>query len=154
MISRLGVQEPLQQQPQVEEEEDEEEEVEEDEEEEEEEDDDENEVRDEDMEGEEESDVEPESIGFALNERLRERAARHEAGEPSEHYEEEWEQWLKNAIDSGEFPFLTDPNQQPNDTDMIPQALFPPQYAECSEGGPLGCNTGLASRHHPADDRV
>ncbi|KAI8623968.1 hypothetical protein F5Y19DRAFT_341858 [Xylariaceae sp. FL1651] len=82
---------------------------------------------DEDMEAEEESDGELESIGFALNERLRERAARHEAGELSEPYEEEWEQWLKNAIDSGEFPFLTDPSQQPSDTSLIPQALFPPR---------------------------
>ncbi|KAJ3558747.1 hypothetical protein NPX13_g9650 [Xylaria arbuscula] len=80
-------------------------------------------------EAQEESDGELESIGFALNEHLRERAARHEAGELSEHYEEEWEQWLKNAIDSGAFPFLSDPSQQPTDTTLIPQALFPPKYA-------------------------
>ncbi|KAI1132782.1 hypothetical protein F5Y10DRAFT_230762 [Nemania abortiva] len=129
---RASIQEPLQQQQQ---EEEEEEELEVEEEEEEEEEDDENEVRDEDMEAEEESDGELESIGFALNEHLRERAARHEAGEPSEHYEEEWEQWLKNAIESGEFPFLTDPNQQPSDTNMIPQALFPPNMLSAARAG-------------------
>ncbi|KAI0976714.1 hypothetical protein F4678DRAFT_122154 [Xylaria arbuscula] len=84
---------------------------------------------------EDESDGELESIGFALNEHLRERAARHEAGELSEHYEEEWEQWLKNAIDSGEFPFLTDPSQQPNDTNLIPQALFPPNMLSAARAG-------------------
>ncbi|KAI1425107.1 hypothetical protein F5Y12DRAFT_392640 [Xylaria sp. FL1777] len=84
---------------------------------------------------EEESDGELESIGFALNERLRERAARHEAGELSEPYEEEWEQWLKNAIDSGEFPFLTDPSQQPSDTNLIPQALFPPNMLSAARAG-------------------
>jgi hypothetical protein len=93
------------------------------------------EAGDEDMEGEEESDVELESIGFALNQRLRERAARHEAGELSENYEEEWEQWLKNAIDSGEFPFLTDPRQQPTDTSLIPQALFPPNMLNAARAG-------------------
>ncbi|KAI3324591.1 hypothetical protein HD806DRAFT_50010 [Xylariaceae sp. AK1471] len=93
------------------------------------------EIGDEDMEAEEESDGELESIGFALNQRLRERAARHEAGELSEHYEEEWEQWLKNAIDSGEFPFLTDPRQQPNDTSLIPQALFPPNMLTAARAG-------------------
>ncbi|KAI0912893.1 hypothetical protein F4823DRAFT_580052 [Ustulina deusta] len=85
--------------------------------------------------GGEESDGELESVGFALNEHLRERAARHEAGEVSEHYEEEWEQWLKNAIDSGEFPFLTDPNQQPSDTHLIPQALFPPNMLSAARAG-------------------
>lgn len=96
------------------------------------------EAEDEDMEAEdveEESDVELQSIGFALNERLRQRAARQEAGERAEHYEEEWEQWLKNAIESGQFPFLTDPNQQPSDTSMIPQALFPPNMLSAARAG-------------------
>ncbi|KAI1261422.1 hypothetical protein F5Y18DRAFT_204227 [Xylariaceae sp. FL1019] len=79
-------------------------------------------------EGEEEEDEDEddgfESVGFALNERLRQRAARNEAGQISEPYEEEWEQWLKNAIDSGEFPFLTDTN---GGASLIPQALFPPR---------------------------
>lgn len=90
---------------------------------------------DEDEEAEDESDGVGESIGFELNQRLRERAARHEAGEPSEHYQEEWEQWLKNVIESGEFPFLNDPNQLPNDTTLIPQALFPPNMLSAARAG-------------------
>ncbi|KAI1282844.1 hypothetical protein F5Y07DRAFT_199211 [Xylaria sp. FL0933] len=119
-------------------EEEEEEEIEEGEEEEEEEDGVDLDENEEDMDleqAEEESDEELESIGFALNERLRERAARHEAGEASEPYEEEWEQWLKNVIESGEFPFLTDPNQQPSDTNLIPQALFPPNMLSAARAG-------------------
>ncbi|KAI1309869.1 hypothetical protein F5Y03DRAFT_382968 [Xylaria venustula] len=99
------------------------------------EDEEEEEGEEEEIEAEDESDGELESIGFALNEHLRERAARHEAGELSDHYEEEWEQWLKNAIDSGEFPFLTDPSQQPNDTNLIPQALFPPNMLSAARAG-------------------
>ncbi|KAI1815232.1 hypothetical protein GGS20DRAFT_355607 [Poronia punctata] len=84
---------------------------------------------------EEESEGELESVGFALNERLRERAARNEAGLPSGHYEEEWEQWLKNAIDSGEFPYSADPNQQLTDAILIPQALFPPNMLNAARAG-------------------
>ncbi|KAI1819787.1 hypothetical protein F4861DRAFT_111656 [Xylaria intraflava] len=87
---------------------------------------------DEDMEAEEDSEGEPESIGFALNQGLRERA---EAGMLSVHYEEEWEQWLKNAIESGEFPFLTDPSQQPSDLTLISQALFPPNMLNAARAG-------------------
>ncbi|KAI1172493.1 hypothetical protein F4777DRAFT_581901 [Nemania sp. FL0916] len=123
--------------PHQEEDEEEKEEVEEEEVEEEDEED-EDDIGDEDMEAEEaeeESDGELESIGFALNERLRERAARQEAGELSQHYQEEWEQWLKNAIESGQFPFLTDPNQQPRDTTLIPRVLFPPSMLTEARAG-------------------
>ncbi|KAI1202750.1 hypothetical protein F5X97DRAFT_188889 [Nemania serpens] len=144
---RASAAESLQHQQEIEiEEEDEVEEDEEEEEDDEDEDDDDDdadigddvEVGDQDMEAEEaeeESEGESESIGFALNERLRERAARREAGELPAHYEEEWEQWLKNAIESGEFPFLTDPSQQPTDTTLIPQALFPPNMLSAARAG-------------------
>ncbi|KAI0015395.1 hypothetical protein F4780DRAFT_87106 [Xylariomycetidae sp. FL0641] len=91
---------------------------------------------DEDMVGEEDSDGELESVGFALNERLRERAARHEAGETPEPLDEEWEQWLKNAIDSGEFPFLTgqDAPQAP-ETNLVPQSFFPPRMVSAARAG-------------------
>ncbi|KAK8121942.1 hypothetical protein PG984_010612 [Apiospora sp. TS-2023a] len=66
-----------------------------------------------DGEGEEDSDGEMESIGIALNQRLLERTARREAGsDTSEPLDEEWEQWLKNAIDSGELPFLSGQTMQ------------------------------------------
>lgn len=68
---------------------------------------------DDDMDGEEDSDGEMESIGIALNQRLLERTARREAGaDTSEPLDEEWEQWLKNAIDSGELPFLSNQTMQ------------------------------------------
>ncbi|TFB07215.1 hypothetical protein CCMA1212_000858 [Trichoderma ghanense] len=56
----------------------------------------------------EESDEELSSVGVMLNERLRAQAARREAGDTSVVLDEEWEQWLKNAIDSGELAVLTD----------------------------------------------
>ncbi|KAL6876526.1 hypothetical protein J3F83DRAFT_712116 [Trichoderma novae-zelandiae] len=56
----------------------------------------------------EESDEELASVGVPLNERLRAQAARREAGDTSVVLDEEWEQWLKNAIDSGELAVLTD----------------------------------------------
>ncbi|KAI5920717.1 hypothetical protein F4810DRAFT_702767 [Camillea tinctor] len=91
---------------------------------------------DEDMEAEEDSDGEMESVGFSLNERLRERAARQDGIDTSQRLEEEWEQWLKNAIDSGEFPFLTDQTlQQSNDMTLISQAFFPPRMLSAARAG-------------------
>ncbi|KAM0255119.1 hypothetical protein ACHAQJ_006123 [Trichoderma viride] len=56
----------------------------------------------------EESDEELASVGVPLNERLRAQAARREAGDTSVVLDEEWEQWLKNAIESGELALLTE----------------------------------------------
>ncbi|KAK4193505.1 hypothetical protein QBC35DRAFT_108401 [Podospora australis] len=56
---------------------------------------------------EEESDEELESVGVALNERLRERVAlRSISGDNTISMDEEWENWLKNAIESGELPHV------------------------------------------------
>lgn len=41
------------------------------------------------------------SIGLQLNEQLRERVAAHNAGDTSQPLDEDWEQWLKNAIETG-----------------------------------------------------
>ncbi|KAI1392745.1 uncharacterized protein F4822DRAFT_139333 [Hypoxylon trugodes] len=93
---------------------------------------------DEDMEGEEEEDSDGEltSVGVALNERLRERAARHEAGDTSLPLDEEWEQWLKNAIESGELPFLTEQIVRNQDNvALVPQALFPPRMLSAARAG-------------------
>ncbi|KAI4864993.1 hypothetical protein F4820DRAFT_312494 [Hypoxylon rubiginosum] len=91
---------------------------------------------DEDMEGEEDSDGELTSVGVALNEQLRERAARHEAGDTSLPLDEEWEQWLKNAIESGELPFLTEQIvHQSNNVTLIPQTLFPPRMLSAARAG-------------------
>ncbi|KAI0384122.1 hypothetical protein F5Y04DRAFT_236172 [Hypomontagnella monticulosa] len=95
---------------------------------------------DEEMEGEEEEDSDGEltSVGVALNERLRERAAaRQEAGgDTSIPLDEEWEQWLKNAIESGELPFLTEQFvRESNNITLIPQALFPPRMLSAARAG-------------------
>ncbi|KAI1378657.1 hypothetical protein F4677DRAFT_374029 [Hypoxylon crocopeplum] len=95
-------------------------------------------ILDEDMEGEEEEDSDGEltSVGVALNERLRERAARHEAGDTSLPLDEEWEQWLKNAIESGELPFLTEQIvREANNITLVPQALFPPRMLSAARAG-------------------
>ncbi|KAH9892981.1 hypothetical protein F4778DRAFT_302975 [Xylariomycetidae sp. FL2044] len=92
---------------------------------------------DEDMDGEEETDDEElDSIGFALHEQLRERAARREAGDTSEPLDEEWEQWLKNAIDSGQLPFLTDQLvHQSTDASPLPQSFFPAGMMTAARSG-------------------
>lgn len=47
------------------------------------------------------SEPELESVGVSLNARLREGAARREAGDTNAVLDEEWEQWIKAIIDSG-----------------------------------------------------
>ncbi|KAI1802911.1 hypothetical protein F4811DRAFT_562924 [Daldinia bambusicola] len=84
---------------------------------------------------EEESDGELTSVGVPLNERLRERAARHEAGDTSLPLDEEWEQWLKNAIEAGEFPFLTEQIVRESNMALIPQALFPAGMLSAARAG-------------------
>ncbi|KAK2068266.1 hypothetical protein P8C59_002915 [Phyllachora maydis] len=55
-----------------------------------------------------ESDEELESVGEALNERLRLRVAlRNASGDNSLSLDEDWEAWLKNAIESGELSHFT-----------------------------------------------
>ncbi|KAH8597617.1 hypothetical protein B0O99DRAFT_477922, partial [Bisporella sp. PMI_857] len=76
--------------------------------------DEENEV-DEDMD--EDSDTEIQSVGLELNERLRAAAAEREAGNPAAIMDEEWEQWLKDAAESGTIPFLSG--------ELSPDANFP-----------------------------
>ncbi|OTB19413.1 hypothetical protein K445DRAFT_72887 [Daldinia sp. EC12] len=99
-------------------------------------------TQDEDMDGEqeeedeeEESDGELTSVGVPLNERLRERAARHEAGDTSLPLDEEWEQWLKNAIEAGEFPFLAGQIVGESSMALIPQALFPAGMLNAARAG-------------------
>lgn len=83
---------------------------------------------DEDMDAEEESEEELESVGISLNERLRERVAMREAGDTSQVLDEEWEQWLKNAIETGELTTLPD--------DMMrEQDFFPSQVLDAGRAG-------------------
>ena len=53
------------------------------------------------------SDVEIQSVGVELNARLRAAVAQREAGNPATVMDEEWEQWLKDAVEAGGLPFLS-----------------------------------------------
>ena len=75
-------------------------------------------AEDEDMEDEDEdSDVEIRSVGIELNERLRAAVARRDAGHAATVMDEEWEQWLKDAVEAGGIPMLP--------TDLSPNANVP-----------------------------
>ncbi|KAG9235918.1 hypothetical protein BJ875DRAFT_356706, partial [Amylocarpus encephaloides] len=65
----------------------------------------------------EESDVEIQSVGFALNERLRAAVAQREAGNGGIVMDEEWEQWMKDAVEAGVLPY--------NDVNLSPDANIP-----------------------------
>ncbi|KAI9899299.1 hypothetical protein N3K66_005760 [Trichothecium roseum] len=96
---------------------------------------------DEDMEEEdlEMSDQEPDieddhillSIGHDLNARLRAGAALREQGDPQAVLDNEWETWLKNALESGELAHIADTlvryNSHPTTTNLprVPATLFP-----------------------------
>lgn len=83
------------------------------------------------------SDGELRSVGDALNERLRERVAAHNAGDTSLPLDEEWEQWLKNAIETGEFPMV--PEQlarlSTNPPSVSPHDLLPRRIVEAARQG-------------------
>lgn len=78
---------------------------------------DEREVEDNENEGDEDmdedSDVEIQSVGIELNERLRAAVAQREAGNSATVMDEEWEQWLKDAVEAGGIPYLS-PHLSPN----------------------------------------
>ncbi|OAA63714.1 hypothetical protein SPI_03877 [Niveomyces insectorum RCEF 264] len=59
-------------------------------------------------EGEDSDDGEIQSIGLQLNERLRDRVAAHNAGDTSQPLDEEWEQWLKTALEEGNLSVVTE----------------------------------------------
>ncbi|KAF4984763.1 hypothetical protein FZEAL_124 [Fusarium zealandicum] len=83
-----------------------------------------------------ESEDELESVGVELNERLRDRVARREAGDTSAVLDEEWEQWLKNAIETGDLSFLTDQFFRGTDSStVVPASLFPPGLLSTARAG-------------------
>lgn len=83
-----------------------------------------------------ESDDEVQSVGVELNRRLRTQAARREAGDTTAILDEEWEQWLKNAIDSGELFLITERLFRPGaDPSVIPPTLFPPGMLSAARAG-------------------
>lgn len=84
----------------------------------------------------EESDEEVESVGVELNARLRSQAARRNAGDTSAVLDEEWEQWLKNAIDSGELPYITEQVfRSSGENAPLTAAMFPPGLLGAARGG-------------------
>ncbi|KAI0473807.1 hypothetical protein GGR56DRAFT_551120 [Xylariaceae sp. FL0804] len=92
---------------------------------------------DEDMEGEDDSEGELENAIRAMRETLESQLEGGDRADPLVPLDEEWEQWLKNAIDSGELPFLTgnDLQQQTGDAAVPPQALFPPRMLSAARAG-------------------
>jgi hypothetical protein len=80
-----------------------------------------------------------ESVGAELNERLRAQVARREAGD-NVVLDEAWEQWLKNAIESGELTFLTEQItdeifQRASATAGVSAALIPPAMISAARAG-------------------
>ena len=65
----------------------------------------------------EDSAGEMQSVGIELNERLRAAVAQREAGNAATVMDEEWEQWLKEAVEAGGIPFLS--------SDLSPNANIP-----------------------------
>ncbi|KAK4238032.1 hypothetical protein C8A03DRAFT_44182 [Achaetomium macrosporum] len=84
----------------------------------------------------EESDEELESVGVDLNERLRERVAmRHMSGDNSMPLDEEWENWLKHAIESGELPHVADQIARFPGPHNTLDDIFPPRLMAAARAG-------------------
>jgi len=89
----------------------------------------------------EESEEELESVGVALNERLRQRVdARNRSGDLSMPLDEEWENWLKNAIETGDIPHIADQiarfsrSSGPNNL-LTADDIFPPRMVAAARAG-------------------
>lgn len=87
---------------------------------------------------EDESDQELASVGESLNERLRERVAlRNMSGDNSMPLDEEWENWLKSAIESGELPHVADQIARfprPYNS-LTADDIFPPRMMAAARAG-------------------
>jgi hypothetical protein len=91
---------------------------------------------DEEMDAEDSDDEMTRSIGLALNERLRERVARRDAGDTSAVLDEEWEQWLKNALETGQLNLPADQVfWQLDEGITLPQRVFPPRMLSAARAG-------------------
>lgn len=86
------------------------------------------EMEDEDNEG-EDSDAEMQSVGVELNERLRAAVALREAGNTAV-MDEEWEQWLKDAVEAGGLPYYS------SDLGLSPNANIPGTRPASDRSGP------------------
>ena len=86
-----------------------------------------------------ESDGPVPSVGPVLNERLREQVARREAGDTTAVLDEEWEQWLKDALETGGFPGVADAIAEggwPGSDMLLPVlTVFPPALLVAAREG-------------------
>ena len=84
-----------------------------------------------------ESDEELQSVGVELNERLLARVAAHNAGDTSQPLDEAWEQWLKQALESGEYARVTDQIAMMAEADdpMAPADILPPRLLDAARAG-------------------
>ncbi|PFH59736.1 hypothetical protein XA68_11946 [Ophiocordyceps unilateralis] len=104
-------------------------------------DDDENENNNNNNNNDDDSDEALESVGVELNQRLRAQAARREAGETTAVLDEEWEQWLKYAIETGELTILTEQMTEQmfrranSSSAIIPAALIPQNMLVAARAG-------------------
>ena len=79
-----------------------------------------------------------ESVGASLNERLRERVAlRNVSGDHSVPLDEEWENWLKNAVESGQLPHVAQQIARAgrNAGSISPDDIFPPRMLAAARAG-------------------
>jgi hypothetical protein len=85
-----------------------------------------------------ESEMEIDSVGVELNERLRARAAQREAGNATTVMDEEWEQWLKEAAESGGIPSLADyilPAPDSSNASNLSSTTVPPRLLNAARLG-------------------
>lgn len=86
------------------------------------------------------SDEEIDSVGVELNQRLVAQAARRDAGESSVVLDEEWEQWFKNAMETGQLSYLSDEvsgrlSRVGNTSAVLPARVFPPEMISAARAG-------------------
>jgi len=91
---------------------------------------------DETMDG-DESEGELQSVGVPLNQRLQARVAAHNAGDTSEPLDEDWEQWLKNALETGEFHLVADQMARLSTqaADLTPEDILPARIVDAARDG-------------------
>jgi hypothetical protein len=85
-----------------------------------------------------ESDMEIDSVGVELNERLRAAAALREAGNATTVMDEEWEQWLKDAAEAGGIPSLADyilPGPNSSNPGNVSSTSVPPRLLNAARLG-------------------
>lgn len=86
----------------------------------------------------EESDMEIDSVGVELNERLRAAAAQREAGNANTVMDAEWEQWLKDAAEAGVLPSLSEHDFLPQGQSasrQVPTTAMPPHFLNAARLG-------------------